>query len=143
MLGSNREIAMSAVMVLPNGKKLDYDRAFVDQGKPPVMGMMGGQKTLFEKGTAPKPSIFQRGTSFFTQDGSPITEEVAQAWFDDPDKDLTKTKALFREFLDRVASGKAPKEKITDVRKRKKVGKKEIKFRPEDAGLSAQAPERV
>ncbi len=126
---------MASILVLSNGKKLDVDRFWVDQGKSPVMGMMGGQKTIFEKGTAPKPSIFQRGEGFFTLDGAPITEAVAAPWLEDPDFPES-LKGPFRAFLAKMKTGQKPKERPTKVRQRKAEPKEKRVLTNEDMGLA-------
>jgi hypothetical protein len=133
---------MGSIIVLPSGKKLDYDRAFEDQGKPPVMGMMGGQRTIFETGTPPKPSIYQRGDAFFTKDGKPITDEVAKPWLEDPSWP-EHLKALVRKFLAKVKGGKPVTERLDRVRKPKPEPRRTHELAPEEAGLSSQRPEKV
>ncbi len=133
---------MPSIIVLPNGKKLDVDRFFVDQGKPPVMGMMGGQRTIFETGTPPKPSIYQKGDSFFTLDCKPITEEVAKPWLEDSGFPEV-LKAPIRKFLARMKGGKPIIDRLDRVRKQTPAGKRTREISPEDAGLSSKRPERV
>lgn len=133
---------MPAVLILPSGRKLDIDRIHADDGKLPVMGMMGGQKTLFERGSPPKPRLYQKGKAFFTMDEKPATEKAIQPWLDDEEfsEDI---KGEMRAYLSGRTHGKAVTEKLSKIRPRKRVAKETRPFKPEDAGLSSKQPERV
>jgi hypothetical protein len=140
--GDRRTVAMASILLLADGRKLDVDRVFTDQGKPAVMAILGGQKTVLERGSTPKTTIYQKRKSFFTLDGQPATEEILAAWLEDPDFPES-LKREFREFLADCKSGKGPKERLEKVRRRPPSKKQSRRFNPGEAGLPTDAPERV
>lgn len=133
---------MASILMLADGRKLDVDRFYADGGRPAIMGAMGGQTTVFQTATPPKPTIYEKKGAFFTLDGKPITEAIAAPWLDDPAQP-DSLKARFRTFLDGVKAGKPVREKLTTVRKARPPRHRSRELAPEEAGLSSQQAERV
>jgi len=133
---------MSSILVLPNGRKLEVDRIFMDGGSLPVYSMIGGRKTIMERGTQPKVSIYEKGKGLFTLDEKPCTPAVLQPWLDDPEYP-EEIKTIFRKFLADRSKGKLVGEKLAKIRLRKPAAKETRRFTPEDAGLSSERAERV
>ena len=53
---------MAQPLRLPNGDWISVDRSFYDSGRPPRMGLVGGQTILLDAGTPPRPVFRQSGS---------------------------------------------------------------------------------
>lgn len=63
---------MPQVLIRSTGEKVDIDRSFVDGGEQSIYGMVGGQRVLMREGAQAKPTIWQKGESFFYPDMTPV-----------------------------------------------------------------------
>ncbi len=101
---------MGQILQLPDGTKLDVDRAYIDGGLPAQYGLIGGTKVQLSSGTNPKPQVFQRGESFFYGDGAPVNKTEDVDWI--PEKARVRGKdvnprALALAFVERQQKAEA------------------------------------
>lgn len=131
---------MAQILLLEGGKKLDVDHTFADGGASPTYAMVGGQRTLLDSGSPPRPTVHCRMTStkeaiFFFEDGSPIEKPEDVSGLPE------RFKAMALRFLETDGRRKADP---TKVRPRKKEPKRKIALKATEAlGREALHPARV
>ena len=75
---------MPSIINVGGDKYLTIDRMWRDNGADAQYALVGGQKILVDKGCRPKATICQHGSTFFYQDGKPVTRKEDVEWLPEP-----------------------------------------------------------
>lgn len=74
---------MSGTLVL-EGKTLQFDASFKDDGEPPVYGMVGNMRTLMNPGQAGHPEVFCYQGQYFFKNGELCAKPEDVDWIGEP-----------------------------------------------------------
>jgi hypothetical protein len=109
---------MPQILDLGKGKFITIDRMWVDGGKDPQYGLVGGNKVLISAAERPKPKVLQIKDQFFYEDLKPVCNAAHVDWLAEPHR----TKAI--KF---IAAGVAKPVKLLAKKPVLKPSKKRLK----------------
>lgn len=87
------------------GKTLNVDASFKDDGEPPVYGVVGNQRTLLNPGKAGHNEVFCYEGQYFFKNGELCTKPEDVDWIGEP----FRTEAL--AFVEQLRAKPAPKDR--------------------------------